>query len=353
MKLPELKNIHRIVIFRTDRIGEVLLGTPVIEALKNKFPQAEITFITSPYAKDILSGRIDLYEVINFSTINRRVSLLEALALGLKLRSRRFNLAVILNPHKMLHLSVFLASIPHRIGFDRKWGFLLNHKREDYKDQGKMHEVEYNLGLLETVGIKAKTTSPFIDVKSGASDDIERLFKERGIAPNKKTIIIHPGSSNPAKQWPAENFIDLIRSLTAGGNLNIIVVGDSSERAFCERIVLAAEGSEVYNLAGLFTLEGLPALLKAADLVITNDNGPMHIAAAVGTRVIAIFGRNIPGVGPKRWGPYGAGHIVFHKDPGCSPCYDRDCPHDFKCLRAITPEEVAEKALGTFPKGTS
>lgn len=311
MKLPALKNIRRIAIFRTDRIGEVLLSTPVIEALKNRFPQAEISFITSPYASDIVSNRLDLYEVIIFSTINRGVSLLETLALSLKLRSRRFDLAVILNPHKMLHLAAFLAGIPHRIGFDRKWGFLLNHKREDCKDEGRMHEVEYNLGLLETIGIKETSAAPFINVLSKASDDIERLFKERGIAPNKKSIIVHPGSSNPAKRWPAENFIELIKRLSADSSLNIIVSGDSSEKTLCDKIVSAAAGSNVYNLAGLLSLGQLAALFKAADLMITNDNGPMHIAAAVGTRVIAIFGRNIPGVGPKRWGPYGKGHIVF------------------------------------------
>lgn len=340
------KDIRKIVIFRTDRIGEVLLATPVIEALTRRFPQAKISFITSPYARDIVSDRSDLNEVIIFDTINRKVSLPEAVALSLNLRKRRFDLAVILNAHKMLHLAAFLAGIPHRVGFDRKWGILLNYRMRDTRSEGRMHEIKYNLKLLEAVGIEEEDIPPSISVLSQDSDYAKGLFTQHNIAKDRKTVIIHPGTSNPAKQWPLESFIELIRKLGASGNMNIIVVGDENEKALCERVVSAAGPNHFFNFAGLFTLKQLAALFKIADLLITNDNGPMHIAAAVGTKVIAIFGRNIPGVSPVRWGPYGEGHIVFHKDPGCSPCYDRHCPYDFKCLKSITPEEVWGRVPG-------
>ena len=94
------------------------------------------------------------------------------------------------------------------------------------------------------------------------------------------------------------------------------------------------------NLSGKLTLKQLAAFFQRCALLISNDSGPVHIAAAVNTPCVVIFGRNIPGVGPKRWGPWGQGHTVLHKDPGCNPCLDRDCPYSFKCLTSITPEEV-------------
>lgn len=306
MKNPD--NIKKIVILRTDRIGEVLLTTPLIEALKEKFPQAQISFVTSPYARDIISDRADLKNIILFDTI-KEPPLLEAFSLAGILRKHKFDLAVIVNPHKVLHLGCFLAGIKYRIGFDRKWSFLLTHKIEDKKSEGRMHEVEYNLELLKTIGIEKKEIAPSIPVTDESASYIESLLKKFGA---DRVIVIHPGSSNPDKRWPAKNFRELIRKLSADGKVTM-VVGDSSEKVLCHDIT-SGISDNVHNFCAIFSLKQLTALLKRADMLITNDNGPMHIAAAVGTKVIAIFGRDIPGVGPKRWGPYGKGHIVFHKD---------------------------------------
>ena len=343
-KIPKLKNIRNIVIFRTDRIGEVLLATPVIEALKRKFPQARLSFVTSAYARDIVADRIDLHEVITFDTIDRKVSLRGVLALSSQLRKRRFDMAVILNSHKALHLAVFLAGIRYCVGFDRKWGFLLNYRVKDEREEAAMHEVMYNLEPLKLIGVDEKDIAPFVNVLSRNSYYVSGLLQQCGINPDKKTIAIHPGSSNPAKRWPVENFTELVKRLAGFGGFNIIAVGDRSEKELCEKVIPALGSKSVFSLAGLLTLKDLAAFFKKTDLLITNDNGPMHIAACVGAKVIAIFGRNMPGVSPKRWGPYGDGHIVFHKDPGCRPCYDKKCPYDFKCLRSITPDEVFEAA---------
>jgi ADP-heptose:LPS heptosyltransferase len=263
-------------------------------------------------------------------------------------------MAVILNPHRAFHIAAFVAGIRYRVGFDRKWGFLLTHKMKDKRSEGRMHEVDYNLKLLEAIGIREEKIPPSITIDDEAALYVRDLFKRSGITGDKKKIVIHPGSSNPAKLWPVDNFRDLAKKLATLGNVKIIVAGDESEKELCERIAVTADRS-VLNLAGALNIKQLAALYREADLLITNDNGPMHMAAAAGTRVIAIFGRNIPGVSPIRWGPYGEGHIVFHKDPGCSPCYDRKCPYDFKCLRATTPDavfEATQKELrGRVPKG--
>jgi len=345
-RIVDPEKIGKIAVFRTDRIGEVLLATPVIEALKKRFPPAGISFVTSSYARDVVSERPDLEEIITFDTIERKVPLKEAFSLARNLKERGFDMAVVLNPHKILHLGIFLAGIRYRVGFNRKWGFLLNCSMDDTRDQGNRHEVNYNLRLLEVIGIRAKDIAPFINTSSRDEYYADGLLQQCSVDPGKNTIILHPGTSNPAKQWPIQNFRELAEKLASDGRFNVIVIGDRSEKKLCE-VVVAGTSNKALNLAGLFTLKQLAALLKKADILVTNDNGPMHMAAAVGTKVIAIFGRSIPGVGPKRWGPFGQGHVVFHKDPGCDPCLDRDCKYEFKCLTSITPDHIFQAILGT------
>ncbi|NQT94962.1 MAG: glycosyltransferase family 9 protein [Candidatus Omnitrophica bacterium] len=305
------RQVKRIVILRTDRIGEVLLSTPVIEALRRKFPSAGISFVTSAYASDIVSDREDLTEVIDFDTISVNPCLCKTLALAAKLRKRHFDMAIILNPHKLLHLSSFLAGIKCRVGYNRKWPFLLTHKVEDKKREGLMHEVEYNLELLKIIDVYEKNTRPFIPVLSKSVLSVDKLFQERGITGTKRIVAIHPGSSNSDKRWPPEKFREVAKMLAESASVEVVLIGDDSEKPLCEEIGSGLRG--VYNLAGSFTVKELAAFLKRVDLLITNDNGPMHIAAALGTKVVAIFNSDLKGSNPKRWGPYGEGHIVIYR----------------------------------------
>jgi len=151
-------------------------------------------------------------------------------------------------------------------------------------------------------------------------------------------IAIHPSSSNPAKCWPKSCYQELIsKLLRAGYEINLI--GDEKSYQYNQDIINGSR-EKVENLAGKFSLSELTEYFTKCALLVSNDSGPIHLASVVKLPIVDIFGRNIPGVGPVRWGPYQTKSIVFHKDPGCSPCLDRDCPYKFKCLTAITPDEV-------------
>ncbi|MFH1644783.1 MAG: lipopolysaccharide heptosyltransferase II [Candidatus Omnitrophota bacterium] len=339
-KKLSLKKIKNIVIIRTDRIGEVLLSTPVIAALRKHCPNADISFVTSNYAGEVVYGRHDLKEVVFFDTLGKELSVLDSMSLSKSLIQRKFDLAVVMNPHKYLHLAVFLARIPIRLGFKRKWPFLLTHKVEDHKDKGLYHEVEYNLGLLQAIGIKEKDIAPSIP----HSLELIGHFPQKELKGiGDKLVVVHPGTSNPSKRWPLEYYIEVVKDLAKIKGVGIILSGDESEVSLCEQIKERV-GHNVFNLAGKLKLTALIALLGKASLLITNDTAPMHIAAALGTKVIAIFGRNIAGVSPKRWGPYGNKHKVFHKASECAECKDTECPYGYKCLKAVTPEEVFKTA---------
>jgi len=325
-KNPKPGYIRKIVILRTDRIGEVLLSTPVIEALYKRFPGVKISFVTSPYSADIVSDRQDIDKVIIFDTFSRRLPAWKAIGLADKLRPESFDMAIILNPHKILHLGCFLAGIPIRVGFNRKWPFLLTHKVDDKRAAARMHEVEYNLELLRIIDIYSDKLSPLMPVSNKSNVFVDSIFKQKGIKGKNKIVVIHPGSSNAKKQWGIENFKKIAKGLAETGRIDIVIIGDISEKHLSDKIT-SVISKNVYDLTGLLTIKQLAAFLKRADILITNDNGPMHIAAAVGTRTIAIFNKDATGSNPLRWGPCGDGHTVFYKD-----------------LNEIKPEEVVKTA---------
>lgn len=340
----------RIVILRTDRIGEVLLSTVAVDAVKRQYPGSKVYFVTSSYSEPLLSDREDIEEVFLADTFTRRGWILRAIALAGALRPCRFDAAIVLNPSKMLHLACFMAGIKIRAGYSRKWGSLLNRKAADKRDQGLKHEIEYTLDLLKLIGIELEPFSPTLRASEKSCRSVEAILKDKGYRQDRPLIAVHPGSSNPAKLWPSAKFARLIRSIKKDLDCDVAVLGSGGEREVTASVIKES-ASEAIDLGGILDLKGLAALLSRASLYIGNDNGPMHMAAALGVPVIAVFGRNIPGVGPVRWGPWGEKHTVFHKDPGCDPCYDTKCPYNFKCLDNIGVEEVLEAAKDIMERG--
>ena len=328
-----------IVILRTDRIGEVLLSTVAVDVLKEAYPDVSISFVTSEYSRPLVEGRDDVEEVLIACTGDRKGWLAEARRLGSQLKKKKFDTAIVLNPHKALHLACFLAGIPVRVGYDRKWGFLLNKKIKDKRDEGEKHEIEYTGDLLKLLGIDSAPQGPKLKIDPAAENKIKELMAN--VDTDKPVIAVHTGSSNPAKMWPSHNYAALIEKIKTELNCEIAVLGSEDEKLTAEAII-DISGIKAHDFAGKFDLKELAAFISKCDLFIGNDTGPMHMAAALGVPVIAIFGRNIPGVSPRRWGPWGKNNVVFHENPGCDPCYDSKCPYEYKCLKAVTVDAVFE-----------
>ncbi|MFH1552542.1 MAG: lipopolysaccharide heptosyltransferase II [Candidatus Omnitrophota bacterium] len=334
-------NLKNIVILRTDRIGEVLLSTMAVTAVKRQYPECKITFVTSEYSRPLVEGRTDIKEVITADTFTKDRWVSKALVLAGILRREKLDAAVILNPHKMLHLACFLAGVPRRIGYDRKWGGLLTDKIIDERDKGEKHEVEYTMDLMRLLGIECAAPAPRLFVAEETASAVGDLLAKKGIGSGKPLVAVHPGSSNPAKIWPYQNYAQLIRRVRDELDCCVAVLGTGEERVLAGKIAREA-GTDVLDMAGELSLKELAAFIKRSVLFIGNDTGPMHMAAALRVPVIAIFARNIPGVSPKRWRPWGDGHVVFHEAQQCDPCYDADCPYDYRCMKAVTTDAVFE-----------
>lgn len=343
----DTSKIGKILIVRTDRIGDVLLSTPIIKATRHTFPKAHIVFMARPYTSCIVNGNPYLDEVIVYDKYGAHRSWWGSLRFAFTLRKKRFDLALILHPTNRAHIVTFLAGIPVRIGYRKKFGFLLTEAIEDKKRFGQKHELEYNFDLAKLAGIEPIDKSLFMSIDKEDERFIDEVLEENGITSSDNLVAFHPGASCPSKRWPPKNFSVVGDRLGGTYNLKLVIVGGEDDRRYAKEMECQMKLKPL-NLCGKLDLSQLAALIGRCKLFITNDNGPMHIASAVGTPVVAIFGRRQPGLSPTRWGPTGAKDVVLYKDVGCRECLAHNCRKGFLCLEAITVEDVLEKAKALY-----
>ncbi len=340
---PKKYNFRRILIVRTDRIGDVLLSTPVIKALRDNYPHAYIAMMVSPYGKNIVEDNPYLDEVAIYDKDGKHKSWQRSLKFAQNLKKKRFDLAVVLHPTNRVHLVTFFAGIRRRIGYDRKLGFLLTDRIEHTKQLGQKHELEYALDLVRCLGIEPKDKTLFMPLKPESEAWVEKLFKQEGIEKTDRLLAIHPGASCPSKIWPNKRFADVASRLIEKYGFRVLVIAGPKDLALAESVIKHMH-HPVINLAGRISVSQLASVLKRCNLFISNDSGPVHIAASVGTPVISIFGRNQKGLGPVRWGPTGKKDKILHKEVGCIECLAHNCTKEFACLKAITVDDVVNAA---------
>ena len=304
--------IKNILVIRNDRFGEFLLNVPAIRALKERYPQARLSLAVNSTVSELAAAVECVDEVVVWDEVKGN------------LRKYKFDLCVVLNPTKEAHWAVFWAGISVRVGYDRKWGILLTRKLKDTKHLGDRHEVDCNLELAGLVG--AKTLDKTLKIKVGDS-----LFRE---FIGQRIVAIHPFTSDPVKQWPVKRFVELARRIiqesrgqspagTVPSFVKVVFVGRDENWGQSPPATDASAGRSgtvpdlvslgVINLINKTTLVELAALLKRCFLLISGDSGPMHLAAAVGTPVVALFRNDLPGKAARRWGPWGEGHTVVEK----------------------------------------
>lgn len=340
----DISGIKRILIIRTDRIGDVVLSTPAIAASRSAFPDAYIAVMVSEKAKEIVTGNPHINEVIVYDKMRRHRSFLRTAAFAARLKAKRFDLALILHSTVRVNLISFLARIPKRVGYARgKMDFLLTHKLEYKKRLGEKHESEYSLDVLRFLGVETRAFPLSMPVKKADEKKINALLRESRLSGGCGFIALHPGASCISKMWSCKNFAKAADLLIEKFKVSVVLVSSPEQTALGEATMAAMRHKPLF-LCGRTSLGELAALLKKARLFISNDSGPVHIACAVGTPVISIFGRNEKGLGPARWRPLGAKAAVLHKDVGCVPCLAHNCKKGFLCLDSVKAEEVLEKA---------
>lgn len=329
----------RILLIRIDRLGDVLLTTPIIETIRHHYPQAHIAFMTTPFTQAVVQGNPYLNEVIVYDRRKTHKSVFKTLRFAFTLRKKRFDAAIVFNPNNRANWLIFLAGIPKRIGYSRKTPYLLTDCLKDEKDKEEKSEAFYNEDFLPFIGIAPpQSRNIFCAVSEKDEKKIACFLKIHEI--HKKFVVFNVSASCPSKIWPAENFSLLANLIYEKLNLDIVLIGRQID---CERVKELA-GIPLTMAAESFNLNELTALFKKAFLHITNDTGPVHLASFVNTPAIVIFGRTLIGLGPKRWAPLKGNNTILQKDIGCHPCLAHYCKIDFDCLKSTKVEEVFHAA---------
>ena len=292
---------------RNDRFGEFLLVIPALRALKETFADARVIAVVDPYVKE-LAGCIPFIDEI-MSWGRKRHSLSENLRLIGLLRKKNIDMAVMFNPSKEFNLFTWMAGIPLRLGYDRKWGFLLTHKIKDKKYLGQKHEIEYNLELTRLIGAKTQDKNLSLKVEEGIINTLAGV----GILKNSANLVaIHPWTSDSVKQWPIANFRKLAIRLIKDLGVRVIIIGGSQESDRYSD--LFEDCDNLFNFTGKTTLKQLAAVLTKCRLLISGDSGPVHLAGCVGIPVLAIFRNDLPGKTALRWGPVSDRSAVIEKE---------------------------------------
>ena len=258
----------------------------------------------------------------------------------MKLRREQFDAAFLLHGSKTRALLASWAGISQRIGYDTKGRSKYLTKAISVPKES-LHRADYYLRVIEESGIKVHDKTPELKISEEAKEEVKELLCRKGVAESESFIVINPGGNWNLKQWPKEKFIKLVRQLAQHDQRKMVISGAKKDEALAADIAEGL-GEKVSVVAGETTLKQLMALMARADIVISADSGPLHLANSVGTKTIALFGPTRPEI----TGPRGSAKVgLLQHDVGCNrqACYYLECP-DNVCMQAITVNEV-EKAV--------
>ena len=332
-----------ILVIKLKRIGDVLLSTPAIHALKMAYPQARIHALVSRGSEDMLAGNADLASVIPFAKPGgsgpRRWR--EELRLVAALRALGPDLVVEMGKGDREAILGYLSGARWRVGFDAGrqglWGRnrLLTHRAVR---TGREHIVEGDLKLVETLGIVPADTRLRLQVGAEDAAAADRLLAEAGVPPGERPVTVHPTSKWLFKCWRDEGMAAVMDHVAGRGLRAVLTSGPELREVRKARRILDLARSPVVDLIGRLTLKQLAAVIGRSCLFLGVDSAPMHIAAAVGTPVVALFGPS----GEHNWRPWGQSHAVVAKDLFCRPCGQDGCNGSKRsdCLELLTEAEV-------------
>ena len=356
------QSARRVLVVRLDNLGDVLVTTPAFHAVRQALPEANITLLASPVGAQ--AGRLnpDIDDVIEYQApwMDPWRELFHdparEQAMIARLYGGRFDGAIIFTSFRQSPLPsaylCYLANIPLRVAASIDGPGSLLTTRHKHPER-MMHEVERGLDLVGAIGIRTKDRSLRLAVPDDARDEVRATLALRRIDRSRPLVVVHPGCSMPARTYAWERFVEGAQQLVEEDAATIVLTGVAGERELAERIRGGVEGTardSVFSLAGELSFPGLCALIETADLTITNNTGPMHVSAAVGTPVVALFALTNP---PEQWGPWQVPHRLLNRDVPCRICYSRVCPYGHECLSLVTPTDVVAAARELLPKGAA
>jgi heptosyltransferase II len=325
----------KILVRATNWIGDAVMSIPALEAIRCREPQARISIVAR-------RGVAALYQNQNF--VDEILALEDSENPVAELRALRFDVAILLQNAFNAAWMAWRAGIPKRIGYARDGRSLLLTQSISLPKQGEIpaHESYYYLELLRRAGwLNQLPTVESIRLKVDAQslERARKVQKQSGARPSALCIALAPGAAfGSAKCWPPERFAELADRLVRRFDADVIIFGAKSERQVAARIISRMQ-TKAIDLLGLTPAEDLAGHFAACDVFVGNDSGAMHVAAAIGLPVVAIFGST----DPNGTAPVTTRKTIVRKPPSCSPCFLRECPIDHRCMTKIEVSEVEEE----------
>lgn len=339
--------LRRILVSRTDKIGDLLLSLPVFESFRASFPKAEITALVSDYAADVVRGHPAVDRV---ETVEGRQ---DFLPLAHRIREMKPDAFVALYPRPALALAAAWAGVPIRVGTAYRWYSLLYNRRvRIHRSACDRHEAEYNLDLARALGATRIVTTLRFPLAREHRDYAIRFLHRHRVAPRERLVAVHPGHRGSALNWSVRRYAEFVRQLTFLRGVRVLLTGGRDEapllRELLDRMAPWPRGREPIAMAGECGLKELAALYERCAVFLSGSTGTLHLAAAVGTPVVALY-CPIPTATPVRWGPWTRGRRVVLLPEGlaCPACRVGKCrTHDPMDAIPLATVLAAVKKLG-------
>lgn len=350
---PLLASLRRILAIRLDNIGDVVMTGPALRALRQNYPAAEITLMANnsgsqaapllPWVDDVIPWRAVWQEIGQ----NAPVDVEKEMKLVALLSERAFDAAFIFtsfaqSPHPPAY-ACYLAGIPVRVGQSKEFGgALLTHWVKPLPDSA--HQVERSLHLLRSVGLPAPRGDLELVVRPEAKAGAQQVMAQAGLSLNRPYIALAPGASAESRRYDEARFARAAQILAKQAGMPVVLLGSEREAGQFPFLEAAARdrSSGMVSLIGLTRLPEMAAVIECARVVIANNSGSMHIAAAFNRPMVILFaGTELI----EQWAPATAGAVMLNRPVPCSPCHAFRCPYQMECLD-ISPEEVASAAAG-------
>ncbi|MEW6055707.1 MAG: glycosyltransferase family 9 protein [Bdellovibrionota bacterium] len=351
--------MNRILVIRPDRIGDVVLSTPVIEALKQAQPSLKVDFLVRDAVVPVVERHSLLEKVVAYRPASTHRGFAGFWRLVRELKQARYDAAVVLQVNFLVSLALLFARISLRVGPYSKWYsfFFFNAGVRQNRSAVEMHESDYCLMLLRKLGVEtgSRRFESKIIVDADARNRVQARLKETGLESARGFVIVHPGMGGSALNWPEQYYADLVQRLAAKG-VQVVVSGSALEKGLVERTVSAAKERNptlpIFSFLGTNSHTGLAdyiALISLSKMMVAPSTGPLHIAVALGKPTVSFY-PPIKVQSAHRWGPYakdGARHSVLVPDAPCEQdfkCAGPKCDFYF-CMERLSVDKALESVL--------
>ena len=345
-------SIKKILVRGPNWLGDAVMCEPALRGLRRLFPDAHITLLVKPAVVDVFAGHPALTRVLTYDSKGRHAGLSGKWALAGQLRRQGFDLAVLFQNAFEAAFLTFLAGVPRRYGYATDGRSLLLSDPVAVPDRSLLiHQVRYYWDLLKPLGLTGDPPAPELVVFPEEEQAMAGRFAQSGLTATDVVVGINPGSTyGEAKRWLPERFADVTERLcrtireSRDRQVGVVILGAKGEEPLGQEIA-ARLSSRTLVLSGATTIRELMAAVKRCSVLLTNDTGPMHMAAAFQVPVVAIFG-------PTDWrttSPFGNAHAIVREPVDCAPCLLRECPIDHRCMTRVTVDQVYEAAIKQVP----